>query len=171
MAYAKFQNEGQPLGDFKICHDRVRLRTQKRVQFIDLSELVRERVRRAEIRSGIVNVHTRHTTTGVVLNENEHHLLRDFEDRLEAWAPREASYRHNDLEARSFQLIPETERPNGDAHARALLLGASETMNVIEGGVDFGEWQRLFLVELDGPRERSVSLMILGTLQGSLEWR
>lgn len=162
MAFAQFDSETTH-ADFKVCHDRVQLRTQKRLQFIDLSELVRERVRRSGVSHGMVNVHTKHTTTAVVLNENEHGLLRDFEDRLESWAPKEAAYRHNDLEARRFQLVASGERPNGDAHARALLLGASETLNVLDGCVDFGEWQRLFLVELDGPRQRTISILILGT--------
>lgn len=164
MALPRFTHEREA-GDFKICHDRVQLSTAKRIQFIDVTELVRERVRRAGIHHGIVNVHTRHTTTAIVLNENEHHLLRDFEERLEAWAPREIPYGHNDLEARRFQLLASDERPNGDSHARSLLLGASETLNVLGGRVELGEWQRLFLVELDGPRPRSISIMAIGTLE------
>ena len=50
-----------------------------------------------------------------------------------------------------------------DAHARALILGASETMNVIASRVELGEWQRLFFVELDGPRPRKVSILAMGT--------
>ena len=165
MALAHFQSDRETESDFKVCHDLVQLRTQKRIQFIDLSELVRERVRRSGISTGMVNVHTKHTTTAIVVNENECQLLRDFEDRLEAWAPQNAPYRHNDLEARRFQLVSPDERPNGDAHARALLLGASETLNVVGGKVEFGEWQRLFLVELDGPRARSISILILGTIE------
>lgn len=166
MAFVDFQGISRAdLADFKVGHDRVQLRTQKRIQFIDLSELVRERVRRSGIVHGIVNVHTLHTTTAIVLNENEHLLLRDFEDRLESWAPRGISYRHNELESRRLPFVPPDERPNGDAHARALLLGASETLNVLGGKVDFGEWQRLFLVELDGPRPRTISIVMLGTLE------
>lgn len=162
MALLTFPEVEQDAAELKICHDRVHLHTQKRIQFIDITELVRERVRRARIRHGMVNVKTNHTTTGVVLNENEHHLLRDFEERLEAWAPREASYAHNDLDARRFQLIAPDERPNGDAHARALILGASETMNVIDSRIELGQWQRLFFVELDGPRPRHVSILAMG---------
>lgn len=161
MALPKFTHE-QDAAELKIRHDRVHLQTQKRIQFIDITELVRERVRRASIHHGVVNVQTTHTTTGVVLNENEHHLLRDFEDRLETWAPRDATYGHNDLEARRFQLISPDERPNGDSHARALILGASETVNVIESRVELGKWQRLFFVELDGPRPRNVSILAMG---------
>ena len=165
MALPKFPDEQDEhdAAELKIRHDRVHLHTQKRIQFIDITELVRERVRRAALHHGIVNVQTNHTTTGVVLNENEHHLLRDFEDRLEAWAPREATYGHNDLDARRFQLISPDERANGDAHARALLLGASETVNVIASRIELGQWQRLFFVELDGPRSRNISILALGT--------
>lgn len=145
-------------------HDSVELETGKRIQFIDLTGLVRERVRESEVVNGLVNVQTRHTTTAIVLNENEHQLLRDFEDRLEAWAPREKSYHHNDFEARRFQLRSADERPNGDAHARAILLGASETLNVVDGALQLGPWQRVFLVELDGPRRRSVSILVMGTV-------
>ncbi|HSF17935.1 MAG TPA: secondary thiamine-phosphate synthase enzyme YjbQ [Vicinamibacteria bacterium] len=144
-------------------HDSVELDTEKRIQFIDLTGLVRERVRASEVVNGMVNVQTKHTTTAIVLNENEHQLLRDFEERLEAWAPRGVSYYHNDLEARRFQLRSD-ERPNGDAHARAILLGASETLNVVDGEVQLGPWQRLFLVELDGPRRRSISILVMGTV-------
>ena len=161
MALPKFTAE-RVAADFKVCHDRVQLDTRQRVQFIDITELVSERVRRAGIEQGIVNVQTRHTTTGIVLNENEHHLLRDFRELLEAWAPRDSPYHHNDLDARRFQLISPDEQPNGDAHARALLLGASETLNVGSGTVELGTWQRLFFVELDGPRARTLSIQVMG---------
>jgi len=148
---------------FKACQDRVHLHTEHRVQFIDLTELAWQRVRSAGIGHGILNVQTRHTTTAIVVNENEPGLLRDFEARLEAWAPAELTYWHNDLHARRFQKIAADEKPNGDSHARAFSLGASETLNVVAGRLDLGEWQRLFLVELDGPRERAVSLVAMGT--------
>lgn len=161
MALPRF-TEQRVGAELKVCHDRVELGTQKRVQFIDVTELARERVRRAGLAHGIVNICTRHTTTALVVNENEHHLLRDFEERLEALAPRDDTYRHNDLEARRFQLISPDERPNGDSHTRALLLGASETLNVVAGAIELGEWQRLFFVELDGPRERKLSILTMG---------
>ena len=162
MALSVFTDEHEG-ADFKICHDRIELRTQKRVQFIDITELVLERVRRAGISHGVVNIQTKHTTTAVVVNENEPNLLLDFEERLEAWAPQEERYRHNNLEARRFQRISPDEKPNGDAHARALILGASETMKVIASRVELDEWQRLFFVELDGPRPRKVSILAMGT--------
>jgi secondary thiamine-phosphate synthase enzyme len=144
----------------RVCRDRVELRTESAVQFVDLTELVAERVRRSGVAEGVVVVQSRHTTAAVVVNENEPLLLEDLHDLLERWAPVEGPYRHNDLSARAE--APPDERANGHAHARALLLGTSVCLSVAEGRIDFGPWQSVFLVELDGPRRRSVSVQVLG---------
>ena len=144
----------------RVCRDLVDLRTERSVQFVDLTELVAERVRRSGVEDGIVTVQSRHTTAAVLVNENEPLLLEDFEDMLERWAPVGARYRHNDLEARPE--APADEKPNGHAHARALFLGVSVCLNVVHGAIDMGDWQSILLVELDGPRRRTVSVQVLG---------
>ena len=58
--------------------------------------------------------------------------------------------------------VTEAERPNGHAHCRALLLPSSACLNVMGGRLLLGRWQRVFLVELDGPREREMSVIIFG---------
>ena len=52
--------------------------------------------------------------------------------------------------------------PHGHAHCRALLLPTSACLNVVDGRLALGRWQRVFLVELDGPRHREVSLVAVG---------
>ena len=115
---------------------------------------------------GFVNVHTKHTTTALLVNENEPLLLEDFQELMERWAPQGRPYRHNDLEARLE--APPGERPNGHSHARALLLGMSVSLNITEGEIHLGEFQNIFLVELDGVRRRTVSILVLG-LSGNPE--
>ncbi len=144
----------------RACRAVVEIRTETPVQFIDLTAVVAERVRRSGVREGVVLVQSRHTTAAVVVNENEPRLLDDFRRLLERWAPEAFGYGHNDLEARGD--VPPGERPNGHGHARALLLGGSVTLAVVGGRVDLGEWQSVFLVELDGPRKRSVVVQVLG---------
>lgn len=148
----------------RVCRDLVQLRTQTPVQFVDLTAIVAERVRRSGVGEGMVTVQSRHTTAAILVNENEPLLLEDLEDLLERWAPAAARYRHNDLAAREAPT-PE-ESPNGHAHARALLLGTSVCLNVAEGQIDLGEWQSVFLVELDGPRRRTISVQVLGVPGG-----
>ena len=144
----------------RACRDLVHIRTERALQFVDLTELVAERVRRASVGEGLVTVQSRHSTAAVVVNENEPLLLEDMAGLLEDWAPLGRRYRHNDLAARG--PVDPDEKPNGHAHARALLLGTSVCLVVAGGRIDLGRWQRIFLVELDGPRPRSVSVQVLG---------
>ena len=156
------EEEGAAL---KACSDLVELRTEERVQFIDLTALVAERVRRSGIWQGLVCVQTRHTTAAVTVNENEPRLVEDMKALLERLAPRDARYAHNDR-LRPAGDLPPGESENGDAHCRALLLGASQTLTIVGGELQLGRWQSLFLVELDGPQKRSVSIVVLGTRRG-----
>jgi secondary thiamine-phosphate synthase enzyme len=143
----------------RACRDVVRLRTEKPFQFVDLTALVAERVRRSGVVEGTITVQSRHTTAAVIVNENEPLLLEDLERLLRRWAPEGAGYRHDDLAARNAAA---GERPNGHAHACAVLLGASVCLNVAHGRIELGEWQSVLLVELDGPRERQLSIQVVG---------
>lgn len=142
-------------------HTRIRVTTTRAMEFIDLTDRIEALAAVARIRAGFVNVQSLHTTTAIVVNEHEPLLLTDFEALLAGVAPREAPYRHDDMAVRTVNLAP-GERPNGHAHCRALLLPSSVSLNVADGRVQLGRWQRVFLVELDGPRAREVSVLVLG---------
>ena len=100
-------------------------------------------------------------TAAIVVNECEPLLLTDFRAMLEDAAPSDGSYRHDDAAVRTVNLTPD-ERVNGHSHCRALLLAPSACLNVIDGCLQLGRWQRVLLAELDGPRERQVAVLILG---------
>lgn len=142
-------------------HTRLRITTDHPTQFIDITDEVEAFVAASGLRHGIVNVQSLHTTTGIVLNEHEPLLLSDFTSLLARAAPRAFFYRHDDAETRTVNVEP-GERENGHSHCRALLLGASAALNVADGVLQRGRWQRIFLVELDGPRTRDVSVLLLG---------
>ena len=142
-------------------HTRIHLATSHPTQFIDLTDRLQDLVSEAGLRVGVLNVQTLHTTTAVIVNEHEPLLLTDFQALLESAAPRDGRYRHDDLIARTVHLT-EPERPNGHAHCRALLLPSSACLNVAKGALVLGPWQRVFFVELDGPREREVSVLAFG---------
>ena len=142
-------------------HTRIQIATERPTQFIDITDRLRELVAEASIRFGFVNVQTLHTTTAIVVNEFEPLLLADFSTLLQNVAPCDAGYRHDDVTARTVNLTAD-ERVNGHAHCRALILGASACLNVIDGRLLLGRWQRVFVVELDGPRAREFSVLILG---------
>jgi len=142
-------------------HDLLRLRTPRARQFIDVTERVADAVRRSGVTDGLVAVQSLHTTAAVVVNENEPLLLEDLGDALDQWASREAAYRHDDFRIRTVNLAP-GERENGHAHVQALVLSASVSLGVVGGALQLGRWQRIFLVELDGPRRRTLGVTTMG---------
>lgn len=142
-------------------HARIRVATERAIEFIDLTARIEALTVEAGIHAGLVNIQSLHTTTAIVVNEHEPLLLADFDALLARAAPRDAPYCHDDMDARTVNLAP-GERPNGHAHCHALLLGSSASLNFAEGRLQLGRWQRVFLVELDGPRVREVSVLVLG---------
>jgi secondary thiamine-phosphate synthase enzyme len=139
----------------------IRLTTTQPTEFIDLTDRLQRLVADAGLRFGILNVQTLHTTTAIVVNEHEPLLLADFQSLLEAAAPNDGRYQHDDTTTRTVNLT-DPERPNGHAHCRALMLPTSACLNVTGGRILLGRWQRVFFVELDGPREREVSVLVFG---------
>lgn len=148
---------------FAAHSQHLQLRTRTRHQFLDLTDLAQEAVLQSRVRHGLVCVQTLHTTAAVVVNENEPGLLLDMAEVLERLVPAGRGYRHDDLARRPG--APPDEPANGDAHCKAMLLSASQTLTIQERRIQLGRWQRIFLVELDGGRIRTVSVTVLGTAQ------
>ena len=137
------------------------------IELIDITQSVNHFVRQAQLWSGQALLLSRHTTAAVRIQENEPLLLEDLRDFLARLAAPNAHYRHNDFRVRTHHMHPD-ERPNGHSHCLQLLLGSSESVPVIEGKLALGTWQRLFLVELDGPRpNREVLVQLTGSTSPS----
>ena len=141
-------------------HRKIRITTERPTDFIDITEQVETLVADAGMEAGLVNIQTLHTTTAIVINEHEPLLLGDFRSLLERLAPLAGSYQH-DVGVRAVDPVPD-ERRNGHAHCRALLLATSVCLNVADRRLQLGRWQRIFLAELDGPRIREVSILVVG---------
>ena len=139
----------------------IAIATERPTQFVDLTDRLESFVADCGIRLGLLNVQTLHTTTAVVVNEHEPLLLADFATMLEEMAPAHTGYRHDDFSRRTVNLTI-GERPNGHAHCRALLLLTSACLNVVDGQLQLGRWQRVFFADLDGPRSRQVTVLLIG---------
>jgi secondary thiamine-phosphate synthase enzyme len=140
----------------------VSVETCKPMEFVDITAAMSRVVDEAGLVEGLVVAQTRHTTTGLMINEHEPLLLADLEALFERVAPVESAYAHDDFTRRTVNLMP-GERRNGHAHCRAALLRTSESVPVTDGRLNLGRWQRVFLVDFDGGQHREVSLTLLGT--------
>lgn len=135
--------------------------TRAAPEFQDVTDQVAEVVRRSRVSQGWVSVFSKHTTAAVVINENEPLLLEDMAAMLERLSTTGGSYQHNDLSRRVGEMEPD-ECANGHAHCQHLLLSSSENIPVAEGKMDLGRWQRIFLIELDRPRDRQLVVQVFG---------
>lgn len=142
-------------------HCELEIDTRAGLEIRDITDEVTRTVRSSGVTFGWINVQIRHTTAAILVNENEPLLLEDLKDALSRFAPENGRYHHDDMARRSVNLEP-GEPANGYAHVRALMLGASATLNIVDGRVCLGPWQSVFLVELDRPRRRRVSMMVMG---------
>ena len=132
-----------------------RIDTIDSLEFVDLTDYINEHLHRAGIRDGSVTVFSRHTTAAIKINEAEELLLEDFKHFLRRLCPLDHGYNHNDMSRRKPPIAVD-ERPNGHSHLMHLLLSTSETIPVSDYRLALGTWQRVFLIELDGPRSREV---------------
>lgn len=138
-------------------HTIMRIEPGKRI--IDITERVQAAVRTLNLRSGLCNVYSRHTTLGIRIYEFEPLLMSDTMRKLEDFAPRSARYAHDDLDCRD---VPPDEPVNGHSHIKSLLVNTSETIPVLDNMLHLGRWQRLLAFELDDPRGREIMISLVG---------
>ena len=130
--------------------------TDQRVEVVDLTDKVMEFVRQFNIREGLVSLWSMHTTCTLFINEFQVALLSDIKRFLEQMVARDGEYLHND------PAHSDCDRMNADSHLRAMLLGHNITLQISGGEVVLGQWQRILMAELDGPRARSLRVQIFG---------
>lgn len=134
--------------------------TQAGINLHDITSELQQFVQDSGIAEGQLLVFSRHTTTAIVVNENEVRLLADIAAYLTKLAPPGDRYLHNDLDLRPG--IPEDEPENAHSHLMAMTLGNSEVVPIVDGKLALGTYQAVMMVELDGPRDRSVLCQIMG---------
>lgn len=125
------------------------LRTGASAEIVDITELVEEVVSRSGIRDGICLIHLPHATAALVANENEAGLLRDILRKIREEFVRDG-WEHDRID------------DNAHAHLASTFLGSSRAFPIISGRLIRGTWQRILLIELDGPRERRIVVTIVG---------
>lgn len=126
----------------------IKINTSKNFEIIDVTSKVNELI---DIEKGIVSIFSKHSTSAIVVNENESGLLDDIEFTLSNLITDNYSYSHDRIDN------------NARSHLKSFLLSSSECLPVKNGKLDLGTWQSVFFVELDGPRRsRTITLTMVG---------
>jgi secondary thiamine-phosphate synthase enzyme len=135
------------------------IQTTEGISLVNLNDDINNAIGHSHITEGFVIISSRHTTTAITINEYEERLLEDFKLWLKKLAPENNKYLHNDIEKRD---CPPDEPKNAHSHLMAMLLGSSETIPITSRKIAVGQYQAVMLVDLDGPRERTVNIQIIG---------
>lgn len=143
----------------KTSDNLIELHTDPGTAVHDITPHLRALVAESGIGEGLVVISSRHTTTALTINENEVRLLDDLRLFLNRLVPPEGGYLHNDIHLRD---CPQDEPRNAHAHIAAMLLGQSEVVPVKDAQPVLGTWQSVLLIELDGPRHRTVAVQVSG---------
>ena len=135
--------------------EEIPIRSSRRFQLRDITELVAGVVERSGIREGLAVVYSPHTTAAIRVNEFDRRLHEDIEGFLKELVDPASPSRHN--------VETVDDRPNAWGHLISLLMDASASIPIFESTLELGGWQSVFFVELDGPREsRKVLVRIMG---------
>ena len=122
--------------------------TDARLTTVDVTDRIADAVP-DDLATGTATAFVRHTTAGLIVQENEPRLRGDIESFLEELVPDEG-HAHDQLDG------------NADSHLRATLLGPDVTIPVEDGELALGTWQSVLLVECDGPRTRTITVTTVG---------
>jgi secondary thiamine-phosphate synthase enzyme len=140
----------------RTARETITVHSDQNQQFIDVTKPVQDALGRSGIRHGMLVVNSVHTTVALFVNEYQPALLHDLGELLQKLIPRRAGYRHDD------PRYSDCDRGNGHAHLRTMLLGRSVAVPVEDGEAVLGQYQSLIVGELDGPRERRITVQVLG---------
>ncbi len=127
------------------------VRSSQAKQCIEITERVREIVRKSGVKSGLCQVMVLHATAAIAINENDDpNIGVDLLTALDRAIPDHAGWLHDRIDN------------NAQAHIKAAILGPSELIPVADGDLLLGTWQGLMLIELDGPRStRRVAVSLI----------
>jgi len=141
-------------------YQELNISTGESFSVCDVTEKVGAIVTESGVMEGMAVVTSMHTTCALSVNENEERLSDDIRNFFLKIAPPDESYKHNDLHLRVN--IPPDEPENAHSHLIAMMLGNSETLVVHNGKLTLGRYQSILLLEMDGPRERTLAVQVFG---------
>ena len=119
--------------------------THRREELIDITGLIRAKIREYGWNTGLLTVFCPHTTAAITINENaDPDVQSDILNTLAKLIPQRGAYAHSE--------------GNSDGHVKSSLVGASEQVIVHSGELVLGTWQGVYFCEFDGPRHRQVYL-------------
>jgi secondary thiamine-phosphate synthase enzyme len=130
-----------------VAGTQFRVKTSRKIERVDITKEVEQAVRSFPTAAAALLVSVPHTTAAVTMGENwDEDVTADLERALDAWVPK-VRFDHGE--------------GNSPAHFLSEAIGPTCLVPIEKGKLELGRWQGIFLIELDGPRERTVRVRAL----------
>lgn len=137
----------------RICHEQLETRTNGKGLY-EITDEVQSKIEKCDVRNGIATVFVQHTSCSVIIMENaDPTARRDLEEFFDRLVPEDADYFTHASEG--CDDMP--------SHIRMVLTRTSETMPIVDGKMQLGTWQGIFLFEhRRAPHRRKIFLTVIG---------
>ena len=132
------------------------IETDCKQQMLNLTARVMEIVGESGVRDGFVGIYSQHTTAGLFVSEYQDALVDDMLGFLGSVVQDGLPYKHNSPE------FSDCDRQNATSHLRSLLFSHGVLLPLADSTPLLGRFQSVIFAELDGPRERTLQIHIVG---------
>lgn len=122
--------------------------TEKQKQVLDITDLINKTLQEQNFKKGLVNLFLTHTTAALTTADLDPGTDLDYLDAFEELIPK-LNYQH----PHDPSHMPD--------HILSSLIGISLTIPVEDGKLVLGTWQRVVLIEFNGPREREIIISVI----------
>ena len=136
-----------------VHHERLEVRTHGKGLY-EITDDVQSKIDKSGVRNGTVTVFVQHTSCSIVIMENaDPTARRDLEEFFDRLVPENADYFTHDAEGSDDM----------PSHIRMVLTRTSETVPIVDGKMQLGTWQGIFLFEhRRAPHRRKVLITMIG---------
>jgi secondary thiamine-phosphate synthase enzyme len=126
----------------------LQVKTNRRTEFVDITNEIRAAITKSATKNGICHLYVPHTTAAITINEHaDPDVARDVEGIFDRLIPERGPYKHAE--------------GNSDSHMKAILVGPTQIIFIVDGKLAMGRWQGIFFCEFDGPRDRKLYVKII----------
>ena len=133
-----------------IINEKITIDTQDSVELVNITDMIDDIISENNIENGLINIQTTHTTSNIIINEDEEGLKYDFINFIKNIIP-DGNYRHDMIDN------------NAKSHLMSMIVGCqSQTLTIVDGKLSLGIWQSIFFLEVNGPRcNRCINVKII----------
>ena len=134
--------------------------------FTNITQKIQSWIKKKKIRQGILLIFLKHTSCSLIINENaDNNVLKDLSNYMKAIVPEREYFPINRSNYKIEYLHSDEGRDDMPAHIRTMLTSNNLSLSIVEGRLDLGLWQAIYLWEhRTSKKSRTLQLHAIGDI-------